>query len=312
MSHLLFKAAGSGDTNAIAALLDQGADIEWRHKGTGRTALIEAAIAGHHDAVALLLARGADADAQCKAMGNTALAWAAMEDKEEIAGSLIAHGAGPNVCDPRFKRSALMLAARAGHARIVAMLLAAGADAGLTDFEGRNACAMAQDGGHAAIVQLLEGSGAPPSEPDAPPPTLPWPEADDGVPPASDPVRVTLAYILAMSAWERGGCERGHEAAGDPQFWADQLAIVARYCTPKPRARKYASYGIPPGHDASNALLAVNPASPSRADVLVLHDVLEDMPYEHCFTVLRKGGEWRIDSFKSRLLGTDEWERDIL
>jgi len=69
MSHLLFKAAQTGDVRAPESLLAGGANIEWTHKGTGRTALVEAAINGHRDAVAVLLRRGAAIDHQCTALG---------------------------------------------------------------------------------------------------------------------------------------------------------------------------------------------------------------------------------------------------
>ncbi|MEE6229939.1 ankyrin repeat domain-containing protein [Stenotrophomonas maltophilia] len=60
MSHLLAKAAEKQDLARIDALLDEGADIEWQHKGTGRTPLLSAVIAGKADSVERLLDRGAN------------------------------------------------------------------------------------------------------------------------------------------------------------------------------------------------------------------------------------------------------------
>jgi hypothetical protein len=55
----------------------------------------------------------------------------------------------------------------------------------------------------------------------------------------------------------------------------------------------------------------VTQSSPSLAEVIVLHfNGVDD--WEHRFAVHRKGGEWRIDSLKSRLAGAKRWERDIL
>jgi len=62
MSHVLFKAAEKGDAGALESLLAGGADIEWTHKQTGRTALVQATINGHRDAVAVLLRHGAAID----------------------------------------------------------------------------------------------------------------------------------------------------------------------------------------------------------------------------------------------------------
>ena len=70
----LTKAAGCGETDCCAVLLDLGADID--HVNCfQRTALMKAAGAGHTDTVGLLLEVGADAFMRdCKA--KTALDWA--------------------------------------------------------------------------------------------------------------------------------------------------------------------------------------------------------------------------------------------
>jgi outer membrane protein assembly factor BamB len=59
----LWSAARSGDTAAIAAALDRGADVNARSRYEA-TALFYAADRGHLEAVRLLLARGADANLQ--------------------------------------------------------------------------------------------------------------------------------------------------------------------------------------------------------------------------------------------------------
>jgi len=309
MTHLIFKAAGNGDIDALRALLVKGVDIEWKHKGTGRTALIEATISGHRDAVALLLEHGAAIDHQCNAVGDTSLAWASGKGADDIVRDLIAHGAGLDISSPGSKRTALMDAAQAGHESIVCQLINAGANPHLLDFQQKNAWSLASDNGHGAIAKILEraGSGPPPAVP--PPVTLPWPEVTDQMAPTDDPAKVVRAYILAMAAWERAAWEQHNpNRAIDPKIWADQQAIVDRYCTQKRRTYKNMSYGNPPGHAPEDRLLSVTMISPSKADVIVLH-VPE---YEYCFVVHRKHGEWRIDSLKSRLRGLEEWNRAIL
>jgi len=56
----LMHAAGFGRCDAIARLLDRGAEIDARERRAGRTALMEAARSSYAKAVELLLARGAD------------------------------------------------------------------------------------------------------------------------------------------------------------------------------------------------------------------------------------------------------------
>jgi len=311
MTHLIFKAAGSGDIDALRSLLIKGVDIEWMHKGTGRTALIEATISGHRDAVALLLEHGAAIDHQCSAIGNTSLAWASGNGADDIVRDLIAHGAGLDISSPGSKRTALMDAAQAGHEGIVCQLIDAGANPHLLNFQQKNAWSLASDNGHGAIARILEKAGSGPPLPVLPPATLPWPTVTDQMAPTDNPAKVVRAYILAMAAWERAAWEQHNpNRVIDPKVWVDQQAIVDRCCTQKRRAYKKMSYGSSPRHAPEDGLLSVTMISPSKAEVIVLHDGIPE--YEYCFVVHRKHGEWRIDNLKSRLRGLEEWSRAIL
>ena len=310
MSHVLFRAAEKGDAGALESLLAGGANIEWTHKGTGRTALVQAAINGHRDAVAVLLRHGAAIDHQCTAMGYTALSWAASKGLAAIVGDLIAAGAAIDIPSPEIRHTPLMLAAQAGEADIVSLLLKAGANPNLLDFRRENAWSLARGNARATVVSLLEQAGGGPPPPAAPTPTLPWPEVNESIPATDDPVRVVFAYISAMHAWEQSGNARRREAASDPAFWAGQLDIVARFCTHKPRAYAVSSFGTSPSHSPADKLLAVTMVSASKAEIVTLH---QDVPeYEHCFTVRRKGSEWRIDSLKERMRGGEKWRPGIL
>ena len=313
MSHLLFKAASAGDVTAIEAQLARGADIDWRHKGTGRTALIEASIQRQPQAVSALLRHGASLDLQCKALGSTALAWAASLGDAAIAAMLLAHEADIEIASPELRRTALMRAAQAGHAELVALLLEAGANPAPLDFRQENAWALARDKGHTQVMALLEKSGSASPPAPAAPQAQDWPDISPGSE-TQTPERVVRAYILAMEAWERKGVARraASTSASEPEFWAEQLDIVAKYCTSKPRAYAHSSFGTPTHHAAQDLLLSVTQQSASRMELIVLR-ASESMAYEHRFSVHRKaGGQWRIDSLARRLHGTQKWERDIL
>lgn len=117
MSHLLLKAASTGDVATVRRLLDSGVDINYHSKdkqATGRTALSEAAIQGHLEVVRLLLERGANLDWQDRAVGFTPLGWAANEGHESIVEALLEAGADPNVPTPEFLHTPLMAAAQRG------------------------------------------------------------------------------------------------------------------------------------------------------------------------------------------------------
>ncbi|MCK9817567.1 ankyrin repeat domain-containing protein [Pseudomonas sp. MAFF 302046] len=160
MSHLLAKAAENGNLPDLLRLLDAGADIEWTHKGTGRSALLFATLAGHPALVTALLDRGAQIDRQCKALGYSALAWAAHEGDVALVQLLIERGADLDLASPELRRTPLMCAAQAGQAEALEQLLQAGADGRLLDFKQQNAWALARDKGHETIMQRLEQAGA--------------------------------------------------------------------------------------------------------------------------------------------------------
>jgi len=155
----LIAAARHADLPALGRLLDQGADVDYRHVD-GTTALHWAVRADRGDLVDRLLAAGADARAEDR-YGITPLFLAAENGNAAIMAALIDAGADPDSAaptgetmlmtatrtglsaamtlliergaavdarDPVYAQTALMLAAREGHADAVALLLARGAD----------------------------------------------------------------------------------------------------------------------------------------------------------------------------------------
>ncbi|MQA54834.1 ankyrin repeat domain-containing protein [Pseudomonas piscis] len=311
MSHLLEKAAARGDLAALTRLLDAGADIEWKHKGTGRTALLAATIAGRLPAVALLLQRGANPQQPCKALGYSSLSWAAGNGACAIAKLLIEHGAALDQVSPDLRRSALMNAAQGGHAEMVSLLLQAGADAQLLDFQQRNAWSLAEDKGHERIMHLLAQAGAGAQQPSEPAPHLPWPELPAAGDSSADPVTQVRAYTLALEAWERRGKAQARDGL-DQDFWAEPRQLLERFCTQRDRAYARASYGSPTTYSKDNELLACQLLKPSQAEVLIRDPASRRLRYEYRFLVKLAAGQWRIDNVKRRLAGTEKWENTIL
>lgn len=78
----LIRAAAEGNTDAVRALLANGADVN-ESTTRGETALIRAAFFGHADVVRLLLEAGADARRK-DSLGITALEWAIRRDAREV------------------------------------------------------------------------------------------------------------------------------------------------------------------------------------------------------------------------------------
>jgi ankyrin repeat protein len=80
----LVRAAGSGNTAAVALMLDLGIPLETRDDD-GATALHAAAYSGSVETVRLLLARGADVDARDTTWSSPPLDWAAVGSGERPA-----------------------------------------------------------------------------------------------------------------------------------------------------------------------------------------------------------------------------------
>ncbi|KTC39176.1 ankryin [Pseudomonas sp. ABAC61] len=311
MSHLLEKAAARGDLAALTRLLDAGADIEWKHKGTGRTALLAATIAGRLPTVALLLQRGANLQQPCKALGYSALSWAAGNGDCAIAKLLIEHGAALDQASPDLRRSALMNAAQGGHAEMVGLLLKAGADPRQLDFEQRNAWSLAQEKGHGRIMQLLAEAGAGEQAPVQPSPHLPWPELPTDAHSSADPVTQVRAYTLALEAWERRGKAQARNGLNQ-DFWAEPQQLLERFCTLRDRAYARSSYGSPTTYSKDSELLACQRLKPSQAEVLMRDPASRRLRYEYRFLVKLVAGQWRIDNVKRRLAGTEKWTNTLL
>ena len=314
MSHLLAKAAEKADLDRMEALLDAGADIEWQHKGTGRTPLLSAVIAGKRDAVARLLDRGANIQHACTALGYTALSWAAERGDGDIGRLLIERGAPVDIASPESQYTPLMLASSGGHLPMVELLLESGANVAPLDFEGRNALMLAVARKHGNVAERLQAAGAqmPPVLAEALP--LEWPEPDAG----GEPAAVVRGYLLDYHAWETRGyndSRSGGDLMLSEGFQQDKLAILTAWCTDRRRVYSTGvSVGNPRRYVPEDQLVAIPRPTASKAEVLVRDDPQKSrsLRYEHLFVLKRVGGQWRIDVLKKRVFHTERWAAAIL
>jgi ankyrin repeat protein len=187
----LIEAANEGDSKAVEALLDSGADINSRDE-QNQTALHQAASRGHTLIVKLLLERGADVNAK-NLFGQTPMlapvyrgsldtvrallsAGADVDARSDLSGqtpllsmssgrtkvveTLLEEGADVNAKGKFYHETALMLAAISGNKATVKALLDKGADVKAESTNGRTAMMMAEALGHAEVVKLLQDAGA--------------------------------------------------------------------------------------------------------------------------------------------------------
>ncbi|EJP78644.1 ankyrin repeat domain-containing protein [Stenotrophomonas maltophilia] len=314
MSHLLAKAAEKQDLARIDALLDEGADIEWQHKGTGRTPLLSAVIAGKADSVERLLDRGANIQHACVALGYTALGWAASAGDTEIGRVLVARGALLDVASPESKYTPLMLASSGGHLAMVELLLDSGAAVAPLNFEGRNALAMADARKHEDVVARLKLAGAQLPPPLIEAPALEWPEPDA----EGEPASVVRGYLLAYYEWETRGYKdsrSGGNLLRSSGFQQEKADILTAWCTDRQRLYSTGiSVGSPRRYVPDDLLVSVAKLGISKAEVLVRDHPQKSssLRYEHLFVLKRVGRQWRIDVLKRRQFRVKKWSSAIL
>ena len=198
MDDRLHRAATSGDLDALAAAVADGADLDARDEH-GRTAILAATVANQPAAVRALIEAGADVDLQDDRLDNPFL-YAGAEGLLDVLRIVNEAGADPAITN-RYGGIALIPASERGHVEtvryllaesdvdvdhvnrlgwtalleaillsdggpphqaIVALLIEAGADVDLADGDGVRPLAHARAKGFHEIATLLEAAGATP------------------------------------------------------------------------------------------------------------------------------------------------------
>jgi cytochrome c len=152
----IHDAAKQGDTAAIAAALDAGADANAPDKFA--TPLYYVVSRNRLDAARLLIARGADVNAGSKVSGPP-LKPAVAKSRVELIALLLEHGADPNAAAG--DETVLHQAVKNGCLDCVKALVAAGADVNArgTDLVARTPIHLARFHGHAEIADYLMANG---------------------------------------------------------------------------------------------------------------------------------------------------------
>ena len=157
----LFQAIQSGDTAAVARLIDNGVSANITDE-EGIPVLMLATLFADAECVEVLLEGGADPN-QVDAVGATALMWA-VPDLEKVR-LLIDHGADVNARSDGLGRTALLIAAGyPGTSSVLGLLLDHGADLAATDPNGFTAVAMAMRSSDVGVLRFLVDKGMDPAE----------------------------------------------------------------------------------------------------------------------------------------------------
>ncbi len=158
LNHDLLYAVQNGDTAAIQALLDKGADINGRNSN-GNAALVLAALMNRLEVVKYLLNRGPNVNGIGQD-GFTPLIAAAQDDRRlPMTKVLLDAGANLNVQD-NYGETALERAANNGQTETVRLLLERGAQIDIKNKWGGTALTRAIGAGHVDVVRLLIANGA--------------------------------------------------------------------------------------------------------------------------------------------------------
>ncbi|MFB6992640.1 MULTISPECIES: ankyrin repeat domain-containing protein [unclassified Streptomyces] len=310
----LLRASSSGDTESVRKLVRTRSDVDVRARGTGRTPLLEAVIGGHLDTVTVLLAASADIEARDTAVGFTPLGWAAGQGNTHLVRVLLAHGADVDSANGDFARTPLMLASQQGHADAVRILLEHTARVAITDSSGQNAlslnCESNGTDGAAHVHRLLIEAGAVLPPPVAEPPALSWPSVDPAQVDYDDPVAVVRGYILRMAKWEQDAlADRARDLNA---LCAERDVLASAYLSVRPRTYRPHSIGTPTEVDERETLHSIHCPKPNRCELLVRDPLGHPFRSERLYTAVKKHGEWRLDTLKTRRLGTADWCRALL
>lgn len=156
-------AAQRGDTEAVQALLESGADVN-AAQGDGMTALHWAADRGDRNLAEVLLAAGANAAAMTRIGSYTPLHLAAKNRHGQVVATLLSHGADPNARTSAGGATPLHFAAGAGDTVGIRALLDHGADIDAReDSWEQTPLIFAASAGRVDAVNALLARGADPS-----------------------------------------------------------------------------------------------------------------------------------------------------
>lgn len=153
------KAAETGNSSQIQALLHEGAPVDQRGGSMDETALIIASRHGNLGIVKTLLNAGANINARSK-YGDTALTAATYFCHSNVAEFLIEQGADVNAKNDGFGSTPLMLASECNAVETVKALIKRSAKVDEKNKGGMTALMAASIKGHGAVAQILLDAGA--------------------------------------------------------------------------------------------------------------------------------------------------------
>jgi uncharacterized protein len=156
----VFEAAAAGRVARLQDILDQDRAAIGQYSPDGFPVLGLAAFFGHREAVAFLLDRGAEVNAAARNKQKvTALHAAIAGPDPEIVRLLLQRGADANARQEA-GYTALHEAASKGLSDLARALVAAGADVSAKNDEGATPGDLARKKNHAALAAMLEGGGS--------------------------------------------------------------------------------------------------------------------------------------------------------
>jgi len=114
--------------------------------------------------------------------------------------------------------------------------------------------------------------------------------------------------------------EKARAIWGDDPFEAaldKGTSILGKYLTVRDRAYggRMGSTGWPPNYNPAHLLLSVEAPSANRRVMVTRHRdpaSVDASTRERRYVLVRKDGQWRVDSLKERYFGQDNWKTAIL
>lgn len=155
---MLHYAAYAGDMGSVRLLMENGADLNAKVKGSGWTPFFLASLGGHTEMVTWFIGNGIPLEMK-DGKGRSAVHITAQQDHKELVELLLRYGIGIHAQD-KAGMTPLHSASLSGRQDTASLLIAKGADINSRDFAGQTPLHLAAFGGNTRLIELLTARGA--------------------------------------------------------------------------------------------------------------------------------------------------------
>lgn len=123
-------------------------------------------------------------------------------------------------------------------------------------------------------------------------------------------IKLVLEYTTQMNEIE----SKYFKSKDFDGYGKEYTKIFEKYCTNKKRAYggRADSFGEPTKYDGIEKSINHNTELKTKSRAEVYFKTKNNFDAEYLFIVLKKSGEWKIDSYKRKWFGAEKWTNELL